>query len=118
MGGAQAIVATVGKADVLSRVMNGLAPRGRLVVLGAGKHPMTVSTGPLVTNERGVFGSITGSPFSNEKALDFAVLAGIRPRIETLPLEDAYKAYRRMRSGEVKFRAVLTMSSSDRRTDA
>jgi len=37
MGGARAIIATIGKADVLSMLMNGLAPQGRLVVLGVGK---------------------------------------------------------------------------------
>jgi alcohol dehydrogenase len=112
MGGAQAILATIGKAQALSELMHALAPRGRLVVLGAGKDPLNVPTGDLVRGERSVVGSITGSPYENERTLDFSVLAGVRPRIETLPLEQAREAYRRMRSGEVKFRMVLTMAGA------
>jgi alcohol dehydrogenase len=109
LGGAQAILATAGKADVLSNLMNALAPRGRLVVLGAGKDPLSVSLAQLVTGERSVLGSITGSPHESEKALGFSVLADVRPRVETMPLQQAAKAYQRMKSGEVKFRMVLTM---------
>ncbi|MBN3728943.1 zinc-binding dehydrogenase, partial [Burkholderia sp. Ac-20379] len=109
LGGAQAILTTIGDASAAAALMAGLAPQGRLVVLGAGKDPLPVSAGHLVAGERSVLGSITGSPWENERALDFSVLAGVRPRIETLPLERAEDAYRRMRSGEATFRMVLTM---------
>ena len=89
MGGAQAIITTIGKADVVSALLAGLAPQGRLVLLGAGKDPLAISPGPLVVGERGVLGSITGSPFENEKTLNFSVLTGVRPLIETMPLEEA-----------------------------
>lgn len=112
LGGAQAIVATIGKAEVLSQLLNGLAPQGRLIVLGAGKEPLSVALGPLVSGERSVLGSITGTPYENERTLDFSVLADVRPRIETLPLERAGEAYARMKSGGVKFRMVLTMAPS------
>ncbi len=44
-----------------------------------------------------------------KRALDFSVLTGVRPRIETMPLERAQQAYDRMKSGAVRFRMVLTM---------
>ncbi|WP_414439522.1 alcohol dehydrogenase catalytic domain-containing protein [Burkholderia sp. 22PA0106] len=109
LGGAQAILTTIGDAAAAAALMAGLAPQGRLVVLGAGRDPLPVSPGHLVAGERSVLGSITGSPWENERTLDFSVLAGVRPRIETLPLERAEEAYRRMRSGEATFRMVLTM---------
>ncbi len=112
MGGAQAIVATIGKPDVVSPLLAGLAPGGRLVLLGAGKDPLAVVPGLLVGGERSVLGSITGSPYENEKTLNFSVLAGVRPLIETMPLEQASEALRRMRSGEAKFRMVLTMKGA------
>ncbi len=115
MGGAQAIIATIGKADVVSALLPGLAPQGRLVLLGTGKDPLAIVPGPLVVGERSVLGSITGSPFENEKTLNFSVLAGIRPLIETMPLEQAPDAVRRMRSGDVKFRMVLTMDGARQR---
>ncbi|MYM95523.1 alcohol dehydrogenase [Duganella vulcania] len=114
MGGAQAIVTTVAHATTVAALMGGLAPGGRLVVLGAGKDPLPVSTGHLVVGERSVQGSITGSPYDNEKTLDFSVLAGVRPRIEIMPLEQAAEAYSRMKSGDVKFRMVLTMKPASR----
>jgi alcohol dehydrogenase len=109
MGGAKAIITTIGNAEAVSSLMGGLAPRGRLVLLGAGKDPLTVSAGHLVVGERSVLGSITGTPYENEKTLDFSVLTGVRPQIETMPLEKALEAYQKMRSGDVKFRMVLTM---------
>jgi alcohol dehydrogenase len=90
--------------------MPGLAPQGRLVLLGAGKDPLPVSAGHLVIGERSVLGSITGSPFENEKTLNFSVLAGVRPMIEVMPLAQANEAYQKMKSGDVKFRMVLSMT--------
>ncbi|BCH26526.1 hypothetical protein MesoLjLb_63110 [Mesorhizobium sp. L-8-3] len=109
MGGAKAIVTTVRNAEAASPLMHGLAPRGRLVLLGAGKDPLPLSAGHLVVGERSVLGSITGTPYENERTLDFSVLAGVRPQIETMPLEKAFEAYRKMKSSDVKFRMVLTM---------
>lgn len=111
MGGAQAIISTLGDAKAVSALMRGLAVRGRLVVLGGSRDPLTVSTGDLVAGERSVLGSITGSPYDIERALDFSVLSGVRAQIETLPLERANEALRRLKSGAAKFRVVLTMSS-------
>lgn len=108
-GGAQAVVTTVSNAAAVTALIDGLAPTGRLVMLGADKDPLLVSSGRLVVGERGVLGSITGTPYDNEKTLSFSVLAGVRPRIETMPLEQATEAYQRMKSGDVKFRMVLTM---------
>lgn len=112
MGGAKAIVTTIGNAEVVSSLMPGLAPRGRLVLLGAGKDPLPISAGQLVVGERGVIGSITGTPYENEKTLNFSVLAGVRPQIETMPLEKAAEAYQKMKSGDVRFRMVLTMKET------
>lgn len=109
LGGARAIITTIGDVQAVSRLTGALAPQGRLVLLGAGKDPLPVSAGHLVVGERSVLGSITGTSFENERTLDFSVLAGVRPRIEILPLEKAGEAVARMRSGQAKFRMVLTM---------
>ncbi|MFS8055079.1 alcohol dehydrogenase [Rhizobium sp. BR 317] len=109
MGGAKAILTTIGNPVAVNALMPALSPEGRLIVLGVGKDPLPVSTGYLVGAERGVIGSMTGSPFENEKTLDFSVLSGVRPRIETMPLERAQEAVQKMRSGDANFRIVLTM---------
>lgn len=109
VGGAAAILTTIGDAGVIAALLPGLAPGGRLVILGIGKDPLAVSMGQIVGGERGVIGSITGSPYENERALDFSVLTGVRPVIETMPLERAADAYAKMKSCDVKFRMVLIM---------
>ncbi len=113
MGGAQAIVTTIGHPATVAALMAGLAPQGRLVLLGAGKDPLPVSAGHLIIGKRSVLGAITGSPYENEKALDFSVLAGVRPKIEIMPLQKANEAYQRMKSGGVKFRMVLSVAGGD-----
>jgi alcohol dehydrogenase len=109
LGGAQALVTSFGDANAVAALLPGLAPQGRLIVLGAGKDPLPVALGPLVVGERSVVGSITGTPWESERTLDFSVLVGVRPRIETLPFTRAMDAYKRLKSGDVKFRLVLTM---------
>lgn len=109
LGGARAIVATSTDAAAVSGLLAGLAPQGRLVLLGVTKEPLRVPAGAMVRGERSIVGSITGTPYDTERALDFSVLVDVRPLVETLPLERANEAYRRMKSGAARFRVVLTM---------
>lgn len=113
MGGAQAIVTMVDHPETVSALLGGLAPEGRLVVLNPGKHPLPVPAGLLVGGQRSILGSMTGTPYDNEKALNFSVLVNVRPHIEILPLEQAGEAYRKMKSGDVRFRMVLTMGTAN-----
>ena len=112
LGGAQVIMTTLSDSAAASTLLPALAPQGTFLVVGTGKAPLSISPGALVVGERVVRGTITGTPFENEKTLDFSVLADIRPRIETMPLERAGEAFARMKSGEVKFRSVLTMTGT------
>jgi len=109
LGGAQAIVATIGHAATVSGLLGALAPMGRLVVLGGGKEPLAVPIGPMVVGERSIAGSITGSPHESERTLNFSVLAGVQPKVEVVPFDRANEAYQRMKSGQAKFRVVLSM---------
>ncbi|WP_247419334.1 alcohol dehydrogenase [Ralstonia pseudosolanacearum] len=111
MGGAQVILTTITDSAAASSLVPGLAPQGRLLVVGVGREPLAIMPAALVGGERMIQGTITGSPFESEKALDFSVLTDVRPLIETMPLEQAHEAYRRMMSGQVKFRMVLTMNA-------
>jgi len=51
----------------------------------------------------------SGSAIDSEDTLRFSVLTGVRPMIETYPLEKAAEAYDRMMSGKARFRVVITM---------
>jgi D-arabinose 1-dehydrogenase-like Zn-dependent alcohol dehydrogenase len=60
----------------------------------------------------GVEGALTGSPIDNEDTLGFSLLKGIKPMIETVPLEKAEEGYQKMMSNKARFRMVITMESS------
>jgi alcohol dehydrogenase, propanol-preferring len=110
LGGATLVVATASGGKVTGQAVKGLAPRGRILALGASPDPIELSTTDLLFGNRSVEGALTGDPASGDAALRFSVLTGIAAMIETVPLEQAPEAYAKMMSGKARFRMVLTMS--------
>ena len=108
LGGAQVILATAPSSKAMSEVIDGLAPNGKLMVVGATMDPIEVTPGQLISGSRAIQGWASGTPADAEDTLRFAVLTGVRPMIETYPLEKAAEAYARMMSGKAQFRVVLT----------
>src|SRR5207248_8077484 len=109
LGGAQAILATAPSSKAMSELIDGLAPTGKLIVVGADFARIEVSPIQLITGSRVIQGWASGTPTDSEDTLRFAELTGVRPMIETYPLERAGEAYARMMSGKAQFRVVLTM---------
>jgi D-arabinose 1-dehydrogenase-like Zn-dependent alcohol dehydrogenase len=109
LGGAQVIVATAPNSKAMSELVDGLAPNGKLMVLGATFDPIEVTPVQLFLLSRTIQGWNTGTPADSEDTLRFAELSGVRPMIETYPLDKAAEAYARMMSGNAQFRVVLTM---------
>jgi D-arabinose 1-dehydrogenase-like Zn-dependent alcohol dehydrogenase len=109
LGGARVILATAPSSKAMSQLVDGLAPNGKLLVIGATFDPIEVTPIQLITGARSLQGWAAGTPADSEDTLLFAELSGVRPMIETFPLEKAREAYARMMSGKVQFRAVLTM---------
>jgi propanol-preferring alcohol dehydrogenase len=110
LGGAAAVVATAASGASMSPLVSGLAPRGRMVVVGAAPDPIQVQTIDLIFGTRTVSGSLTGSSIDNEDNLRFAEARDVRPMIEVMPLAQAPQAYERMMSGEARFRIVLNVA--------
>jgi D-arabinose 1-dehydrogenase-like Zn-dependent alcohol dehydrogenase len=108
LGGARVILATVTDAKSMSNSVGGLAVDGKLVVLGAAMQAIEVSPLALIAGRRSISGWPSGTATDSEDTLSFSVLSGIRPTIETYPLERAAEAYERMMSGKARFRVVLT----------
>jgi D-arabinose 1-dehydrogenase-like Zn-dependent alcohol dehydrogenase len=109
LGGAQVIVATAPSSKAMSEIFDGLAPNGKLMVIGAAFEPIEVTPLQLITGSRTIQGWASGTPADEEDTLRFAELSGVRPMIETYPLEKAAEGYARMMSGKAQFRVVLTM---------
>jgi D-arabinose 1-dehydrogenase-like Zn-dependent alcohol dehydrogenase len=109
LGGAKVILATAPSSKAMSEVIDGLGPNGKLVVVGATFDPIEVTPAQLIIGNKSIQGWASGTPTDAEDTLNFSVLTGVRPMIETYPLEKAAEAYARMMSGKAEFRVVLTM---------
>jgi D-arabinose 1-dehydrogenase-like Zn-dependent alcohol dehydrogenase len=109
LGGARVILATAPSSKAMSALIDGLAPNGELMVVGAAFDPIEVTPVQLITGSRTIQGWAAGTPADSEDTLRFAELTGVRPMIETYPLERAAEAYTRMLSGKAEFRCVLTL---------
>jgi D-arabinose 1-dehydrogenase-like Zn-dependent alcohol dehydrogenase len=109
LGGAQVILATAPSSKAMSELIDGLAPNGKLIVVGVTFDPIEVTPVQLISRLRTIQGWEAGIPADTEDTLRFAELTGVRPMIETYPLDRAAEAYARMMSGNAQFRVVLTM---------
>jgi len=109
MGGAQVILATAPSSKAISALIDGLAPNGKLMVVGASLDPIEVTPVQLIFGVRAIQGWAAGTPADSEDTLRFSELTGVRAMVETYPLEKAGEAYARMISGDANFRVVLTM---------
>jgi D-arabinose 1-dehydrogenase-like Zn-dependent alcohol dehydrogenase len=108
LGGARVVLATVTNGPAMSATVGGLAPLGRLMVLGAAE---SLETSPLLllSGRRAVEGWYSGTSIDSQDTLAFSVQSGVRSMNESYPLERAAEAYDRMMSGKARFRVVLTM---------
>jgi D-arabinose 1-dehydrogenase-like Zn-dependent alcohol dehydrogenase len=112
LGGAQAILSTAPNSKAMSELIDGMGPTGKFMVVGIAADPIAVTPLQLISGERAIRGSAVGTPTDSEDTMNFAALTGVRPMIETYPLEKAEEAYARMMSGKAEFRVVLTMGSA------
>jgi len=109
LGGASVILATAPNSKAMSDLVDGLGVGGKLIVVGASPEPISVTPIQLIGQRRSIQGWPSGSARDSEETLNFCALTGIRPMVETFPLEQAAAAYDRMVSGKARFRVVLTM---------
>ncbi|GHE06064.1 alcohol dehydrogenase [Streptomyces alanosinicus] len=108
LGGANVVLATAGNSAAITATVDGLAPRGELVVIGADPEPMGISPVQLLMSGRIVRGHPSGTSQDVQDTMAFSALHGIRPMTETVPLDDADAAYGKMLAGKARFRMVLT----------
>jgi D-arabinose 1-dehydrogenase-like Zn-dependent alcohol dehydrogenase len=109
MGGARVILATAPSSKAMSELVDGLGPKGTLLVVGATTDPIEATPIQLITNRRNIQGWASGIPTDSEDTLRFSELTGVRAMIEKYPLAKAAEGYARMMSGKAEFRVVLTM---------
>jgi len=106
LGGAQVILATAPSSKAISSLVDGLAPRGKLVIVAAASDPLEVIPISMISG-RMITGWPSGHAKDSEDTLNFSALADIHPMIETYPLEQVSDAYDQMISNKARFRVVL-----------
>jgi alcohol dehydrogenase len=111
LGGARVVLATATESAAMAAAVDGLTARGQLILAGASAEPLGINPLQLIFGSRQVIGHASGTSRDSEEALAFSALTGIRPRVETVPLERAAEGYDRMLSGAARFRVVLTMDT-------
>jgi len=106
LGGADVVVCTAPNAKAISELVGGLRNHGRLVIVTFVDEPLQLPAALLMRGTRSVTGWVGGNM---DDALRFGVLTGALPMVEEFPLEQAARAFGRMMSAKVHFRAVLRM---------
>lgn len=109
LGGAKVILATAPNAKAIADLVDGLSAGGELLIVGAPAEPMEISAVQLLLARRAIQGWPSGTAMDSQETLEFSSFAGVRPMIETYPLEKVNDAYARMASGDAEFRVVLTV---------
>jgi len=109
LGGMAAILATASNAQAVGQTVGGLAPLGELVVVGVSVDPLPISAAQLIQPALSVSGHPSGTAADVEDTMHFAVLSGVRARIEERPLAEAAESYAAMEQGRARYRGVLTI---------
>ena len=101
------LISTVNLALDWDAMIGTLAPNGRLHVVGAVLEPIPVAAFSLITGQRSVSGSPTGSPVAIDRMLDFASRHNATPQTEHFPMSEINEAFARLESGQARYRIVL-----------
>ena len=106
LGMADLVLATAPHSAAIASTVDGLKPRGKLLVVAAPLEPLQISALSLLSG-KAIAGWPSGSAIDSEETMRFSALTGVRPRIERFPLEKAEEAFGEVMSNRVRFRAVL-----------
>ncbi|MFF7656748.1 alcohol dehydrogenase catalytic domain-containing protein [Streptomyces sp. NPDC007983] len=108
LDGCRLILSTAASGEPLAGLIDGLVPHGRLTVVGFDGTPLRLPLDKLVMHARSVTGHVTGTPADTEQAMRFALASGVRPQVQTAPLEQAAEAPKAQQAGQARFRTILT----------
>jgi len=106
LGGADLVLATAPHSAAITSTLDGLKPRGKLLLVAAPFEPLTISAFALLSGKT-VAGWPSGSSIDSEETMSFSALTGVRPRTETFKLDQADAALEKVMENRIRFRAVL-----------
>lgn len=101
------ILSTVSADQDWAGYVNALRPKGTLCVVGVPPSPIQVSAFALLSGQRALSGSPTGSPQDIHEMLDVAARHGVKAITERFPMAKANDAVAKVKKNQVRYRAVL-----------
>ncbi|MGY6518960.1 MAG: NADPH-dependent aldehyde reductase Ahr [Lysobacteraceae bacterium] len=104
------IIDTVNVPLAWDAVIAALAPKGRLHVVGAVLEPIPVQAFSLISGQKSISGSPTGSREAIVAMLEFAARHGIAPQVERYPVDRINEAIDHLRAGRARYRVVLDVA--------
>ena len=106
-GSLDLLVVTVNAAMDWDALLQTLDKRGRMHVVGVVPEPIPVPSIALISGQRDVSGSPTGSPADIAQMLAFAARHDIRPQVEHFPMREVNAALAHLQAGKARYRIVL-----------
>jgi len=110
IGGAKLILVCVPNSTVVEPLIHALSIGGEIMILALLKESVSFDPLALEMKRATIKGFPSGDPRDIEDCLKFAAMTGVRPIIETLPLEKAQTALDNMMNSKCRCKAVLTIS--------
>jgi uncharacterized zinc-type alcohol dehydrogenase-like protein len=109
-GGFDFLLCTVSADQDWQAFVNALRPKGTLCVVGASPSALQIQPFSLISGQKAVSGSPTGSPRDLHEMLDVAARHGVKAITERFPMSAANEAVVKVKKNQVRYRAVLTNS--------
>jgi alcohol/geraniol dehydrogenase (NADP+) len=106
-GSLDLIISTINVPLDIPGLLGTLAPKGRIHVVGAILEPMPVPAFGLISGQKSISGSPTGSPSAIDQMLAFSARHQIAPVTENFKLSQVNEALDHLRSGKARYRIVL-----------
>ena len=101
------VLSTVSADQDWQALVNTLRPKGTLCIVGVPPSPISVQAFPLISGQKAVSGSNTGSPHDLFEMLDVAARHGVKAMTERFPMAKANEAIAKVKKSKVRYRAVL-----------
>ncbi|MEO3821677.1 alcohol dehydrogenase catalytic domain-containing protein [Plantactinospora sp. B24E8] len=107
-GGADILLHTNSSNSAAADALQGVAPRGRVVLMGIGFDTFAVPNMPMIMNSLQLLGSAHNGTRYLVEALRIAAEGKVTPMVETYDKNRAAEAYQRAADGKARFRSVIT----------
>jgi alcohol/geraniol dehydrogenase (NADP+) len=106
------IISTINVPMDVPGLLETLAPRGTLHVVGGVLEPLPLPVFPLILGQKSIAASPGGNPTAIDRMLAFCARHSIAPVTEIFPMSRVNDALEHLRAGKARYRIVLANSLS------